>query len=43
MYRVFRDDGWLVIGRLGALVRHFQEQQKGELLDVIAVGEPVVA
>jgi len=25
------------------LVRHFQEQQKRELLDLVAVGQPVIA
>ncbi len=33
----------LVVGRLGALVGHLEEEQVGELLDVVAVGEPVVA
>jgi hypothetical protein len=27
---------------LGLLVRHLQEEEIGELLDVVAVGEPVV-
>ena len=33
----------MVPWRLGALVRHFEEEQIGELLDVIAIGEAVIA
>ena len=33
----------LVEGRPGALIRHLEEQQIGELLDVVAVGEPIIA
>jgi hypothetical protein len=33
----------LAIGRSAALVGHFQEQQIGELLDVVAVAHAVVA
>ena len=29
-------------GRLGLLIRHFQEQQKRELFDVVAVGQAVI-
>ena len=32
----------LLNGGLALLVRHFQEQQKRQLLDVIAVGQPVI-
>src|ERR1019366_9576829 len=32
----------LVERRLGLLIRHFQEQQKRQLLDVVAVGQAVV-
>ena len=35
---------WLVlVGRLGELIRHFEEEQKGQLLDVLETGEPGVA
>ena len=35
---------WLVlVGRLGELIRHFEEEQKGQLLDVLETGEPSVA
>src|ERR1022692_2712089 len=37
-----RDGGRLVEGRLRLLVRHFQEQQKRQLLHVIAVGQAVI-
>ncbi len=37
------DDGWMIVGRLRALVRHFEEQQKSELLYVIAVRKTVIA
>ena len=33
----------LVERRPGLLIRHFQEQQKRQLLDVIAVGQAVIA
>ena len=33
----------LVVWRLGALVGHLEEQQIGQLLDVVAVAHPVVA
>ena len=41
--KAFRDGRGLVERRLRLLVRHFQEQQKRQLLDVIAVGQAVVA
>ena len=34
------DDGRLVKGRLGPLMRHLQEKQIGELFQVVAVGKP---
>jgi len=37
------DGGGLAPGRKGALVRHLEEQELGQLLDVVAVGETVVA
>jgi hypothetical protein len=37
------DDGGLVERRAGLLVGHLEEQQEGELLDVIAVGYAVIA
>ncbi len=40
---VFRDDGGLIVGRLGALMRHLEGEKKHELLDVIAVREAVIA
>jgi hypothetical protein len=33
----------VVIRRPAALVRHLEEQQVGELLDVVAIAHPVVA
>lgn len=33
----------MVVGRLGPLVRHFEEEEIGELLDVVAVGKSVVS
>ena len=39
---VVRDGRRLVPGRLRLLVRHLQEEEVRELLDVVAVGEPVV-
>jgi hypothetical protein len=43
----FRDYGRVVLtlraGRQGALMGHLEEEQEGELLDVIAVGEAIVA
>ncbi len=38
-----QDDAFLVVRLLRALVRHFEEEQIGELLDIIAVTHPVVA
>src|SRR6266536_6141858 len=32
----------LVIGRLRALIGHFEEEQVGELLDIVAVGHTIV-
>jgi len=40
---VFGDGGLVFVGRAGALVVHFEEKKIGELLDVIAVGDSVVA
>jgi hypothetical protein len=39
---VFGDGGLVFVGRAGALV-HFEEEKIGELLDIIAVGDSVVA
>ncbi len=39
----FRNRRRLVERRLRLLVRHFQEQQKRQLLDVVAVGQAVIA
>ena len=36
-------DRLLLAGQRGALVRHLEEEQEGELLDVVQVREPVVA
>ena len=36
-------DRLLLAGELGALVGHLEEEQEGELLQVVLVGEPVVA
>ena len=37
----FRRHDWLaLVGRLGALIRHLEEQQQGQLLDVLEAGEP---
>ena len=36
------NEGGLVVGRLRPLVGHLEEEQVGQLLDVIAVGEAVV-
>src|SRR6266699_4552457 len=33
----------LVVGRLGAFMRHFEEEQVGELLDVVTIRHAVVA
>jgi hypothetical protein len=38
----FWDDRWPVEGRLGLLFGHFQEQQVDQLLDVIAIADPVI-
>ena len=38
-----RDGARLVIGRLGALVGHLEEEEIGELFDVVAVAHAVVA
>ena len=40
---LLRHGALLVVRRLGALVGHLEEQQIGELLDVVAVGHAVVA
>jgi hypothetical protein len=34
--------GILIVGRFGALVGHIREEQVGQLLDVVTLGEPVV-
>ena len=39
---VIGDGGLLVVRRAGSLVVHFEEEEIGELLDVVAVGDPVV-
>ncbi len=39
----FGDGGLLVVRRPGPLVVHFEEEKVGELLDVVAVGDPVIA
>src|SRR5262249_36770873 len=36
-------DGLLVAGRLGALLGHLEEEEGGELFEVVLVGEAVVA
>ena len=36
------DGGGFVEGRFGLLIGHFEEQEEGELLDVVAVGEAVI-
>src|SRR5437867_2736228 len=36
-------DRLVLAGKRGSLVGHLEEQQEGELLEVILVGEPVVA
>lgn len=40
---VFGDGGLLVVRRAGPLVVHLKEEKIGELLDVVAVGNPVIA
>jgi hypothetical protein len=30
-------------GRLALLIRHFEEEQKRELLDIITIGETIIA
>ena len=40
---IFGDGGLLVVRRAGPLVVHFQEEKIGELLDVVAVGDSVIA
>jgi hypothetical protein len=41
---VVRGDGGLaVVGRAGALVVHFEEEEISELLDIVAVGDSVIA
>src|ERR1022692_1024456 len=40
---IFGDGGLLVVRRAGAFVVHLEEEKIGELLDVIAVGDSVVA
>ena len=37
------DNARLVVRRLGSLIRHLEEQQVGELLDIIAIAHAVVA
>ena len=36
------NERFALVGRLGELVRHLEEEQQGELLDVLEAGEPVV-
>ena len=36
-------DRFAFVGRLGELIRHLEEQQEGQLLDVLEAGEPGVA
>ena len=38
-----RYDRLAFVGRLGELIRHLEEQQQGQLLDVLEAGEPGVA
>ena len=38
-----RNGARLVVGRLGALVGHLEEEEIGELFDVVAVAHAVVA
>jgi hypothetical protein len=33
----------VLVGRAGLLVVHLEEEEIGELLDVVAVGNPVIA
>jgi hypothetical protein len=40
---VFGDGGLVLVGRAGAFVVHLEEEKVGELLDVVAVGDPVIA
>ena len=40
---VFGGAGLVVVGRMGPLVVHFEEEKIGELVDVVAVGGPVIA
>jgi hypothetical protein len=40
---IFGNRGFFIERRLALLVRHFEEQQERQLLDIVAVGEPVVA
>jgi hypothetical protein len=40
---IFGDGGLLVVRRAGPLVIHFEEEEVGELLDVVAVRDSVVA
>jgi hypothetical protein len=40
---IFGDGGLVLVGRAGALVVHLEEEKISELLDVVAVGDPVIA
>jgi len=40
---VFGDGGFVIVRRAGALVVHLEEEEIGELFDVIAVGDSVIA
>src|ERR1017187_2066667 len=40
---IFGDGRFAFVRRAGPLVVHFEEQKIGELLDVIAIGDPVIA
>jgi hypothetical protein len=37
------DGGLAAVWRTGPLVVHFQEKKIGELLDIVAIGDPVIA
>jgi hypothetical protein len=37
-----RHRGWFVVRRPALLIGHLEEEQKRELLDVVAVGKPVI-
>jgi hypothetical protein len=39
----FGNGGWFVEGGTALLIRHFKEEEIGELFDIVAVGEAIVA